>query len=217
MEKIFIGTSNADKIAEIASLLSPLQITLEPISLDIPETEITFDGNARLKALAYARHTGGLTIAEDSGISVPAIRGLPGPWSARFSDCEITPTFEVAAIHTSSRSRPDMDTRNNALLLQILSRTTERAATLHVALAVARPDAILFEASAQCVGHIATEARGSNGFGYDPLFIGDDTYGRTYAELDTPRKNARSHRAQVLQKLFAWISRQVDASAQVAQ
>lgn len=211
---MFIGTTNPGKIAEIASMLSPLGIELTPVSLDVPETTDTFEGNAREKALAYAAHTGGITIAEDSGLIVPALNGLPGPWSARFSDWsadlenKCDDRDRVAVTRPASRSREDIDRANNALVLEMLRDVEQprRAALFKVVLVVAEPGEVLFQATGECHGWIAPEARGTDGFGYDPIFVGQDTFERTFAELDPVRKNLRSHRKRVLDELFVWAS-----------
>src|SRR4029434_4491294 len=88
--QFFIGTTNPNKVAEIASILFATGCTLtvtDPVNPE--ETEDDSDGNALLKARVYAKHTGGITISEDSGLIIPHLNGLPGPWSARFSDCII--------------------------------------------------------------------------------------------------------------------------------
>ncbi len=86
---MFIGTTNPGKVAEMASLLAPLGIALHPVALDVAETQDTFEGNAIEKAMAYANHTGGITVSEDSGLVIPVLEGLPGPWSARFADLDL--------------------------------------------------------------------------------------------------------------------------------
>lgn len=201
---VYIGTTNPGKVAEMGALLSPLGVRLVPVALDVPETTDTFDGNAEEKALAYAEHTGGVTISEDSGIVVPALDGLPGPWSAMFADLDL----ETREVTPSRRGREEIDALNNARVLELMAGIEQprRAAVFKVVLVVARPGEVLFSASGECHGWIADEARGAGGFGYDPIFVGQDTYGRTFAELDPVRKNLRSHRKRVLDELFMWAS-----------
>lgn len=207
-----VGTTNPYKVREIAAILRPTGCELRPYDeTDPDETETTFAGNARLKAKAYARATGRVTIAEDSGLSVAHLKGLPGVYSARFSDCEIDVTTGAMLGHRSSgRPRDEIDRANNVRLFELMRSVEQpyRAAAFEVALAIAAPDgSILFEASGRSNGWIADEPRGTHGFGYDPLFVGDDTGGSTYAELDPARKNLRSHRRRVLEELALWLGR----------
>lgn len=208
--KLFLGTTNPAKVREIASILSATGCTYEVTDpVDPDETEDDFEGNALLKARVYARHAGGATISEDSGLIIPSLGGLPGPWSARFSDCEVDRESWTVRSHTPSDTPRDViDSRNNGLVLDLMRGIEQprRAAVFMVVLAVATPDGeILFKALGESHGWIAEEARGENGFGYDPIFVGQDTFGKTYAELDPMRKNLRSHRRRVLQELKAWL------------
>jgi XTP/dITP diphosphohydrolase len=205
---LHVGTTNPGKVAELAALLAPLGVRLQVTSLDVPETTDTFEGNAREKALAYAAHTGGVTLSEDSGICIPALDGLPGPWSARFADLDLG-TREVVE---SGRDRATIDAANNARVLELMRGVEQprRAALFKVVLIVARPGEVLFQSGGEYHGWIAEEARGAGGFGYDPVFIGQDTFGKTLAELDPVRKNLRSHRKRVLDELFLWASQRMD-------
>ena len=208
---MWIGTTNPGKTREFATMLAPLGIPLEPISGDVPETGITFGENSRIKALAYAdlaQQQGGgtpLVLCEDSGLVVPALKGLPGPWSARFIDLDIN-TLEVCP--SSLTDREEIDARNNERVLQLLdsSDLPLRGAYFVSHISVARPGEVLWEIEEQAHGWIATAPRGSNGFGYDPIFIGQDTYDKTYAELDPVRKNMRSHRKRAMDQLYYWLS-----------
>lgn len=208
--KFFLGTTNPHKIAEIGAILSATGCDFETTyPVDPEETEADFDGNARLKARAYAKHAGGITISEDSGLIIPSIGNLPGPYSARFSDCVIRRAdWRVVRHNASSRSRDEIDQANNELVLQLMHgiEQPKRAASFAVVLVVAKPDGeILFERRADSYGWISAESRGKNGFGYDPIFVGQDTAGLTYAELDSARKNLRSHRRKVLQDFKVWL------------
>lgn len=204
---IYIGTTNPGKLREFGGILLPLGVEMMPVSLDVPETTDTFDGNARQKALAYAAHTGGVTVSEDSGIVIPALGGLPGPWSAMFADCELDGPA-VKSVQTSGRARGEIDRANNERVLQMMREVQQphRAAKFVVRLVVVQGQEILFEAGAEAHGWIAEEPRGGGGFGYDPIFVGQDTFGRTYAELDPVRKNSRSHRKRVLADFGLWVA-----------
>lgn len=208
--KFFIGTTNPGKVQEIASIMAAtgceLEVT-EPIDPD--ETEATFEGNAILKARTYAAHANGVTIAEDSGLIVTHLGGLPGPCSARFSDCLIgNDPWRVVAHRPSNKPRDVIDLENNQRVLELMRDVNQpyRAALFKVVLAVATPDGtVLFQGSGESHGWIADAPRGENGFGYDPIFVGTDTFGKTYAELDSMRKNLRSHRKRVLRKFKMWL------------
>lgn len=208
--KFFIGTTNRYKLREIAAILNASDCELEVTdSLDPEETEIDFLGNALLKAKAYANHAGGITISEDSGIVIPALNNLPGPWSARFSDCEIDQQkMKIIKHMESKKTREEIDQKNCELTLKLMKniQIPDRVASLVIVLVVAKPDGeILFQKSASSNGSIAFEMHGENGFGYDPIFIGNDTFGKTYAELDKQRKNLRSHRNRVLKSFKIWL------------
>lgn len=221
---LYLGTTNPGKIAEIAALLSPLQIDIQTVSLDVPETADTFDDNALLKAMAYAAHTGGITLCEDSGLIVPALKGLPGPWSARFCDHVIAPSVEsqrTARMMTygpdgppegptldGRRTRFQIDLANNLLVLEMMKGIEQpfRAAYFVIVLIVRDGNRTLFKTRGECHGWIADAMRGDDGFGYDPIFVGQDSFGKTFGELDPARKNLRSHRKRALDDLFAWAS-----------
>lgn len=214
----FIGTTNQGKIREIASILSATGFTYAPTDpIDPEETEPDFEGNALLKARAYAKHAGGMTISEDSGLIIPALGGLPGPWSARFADTDplidsVNGTGVIRGHRPSNLGREEMDRTNNDLVIAFMQGVEQprRAASFKVVLCVASPTGeILFKAVGESFGWIAEAPKGSNGFGYDPIFIGQDTFGKTYAELDSARKNLRSHRHHVLQEFQAWLAAQL--------
>lgn len=215
LRPLHIGTTNPGKLRELGALLAPLGLELRPIALDIPEPADTFEENARLKALAYAAHVGELAIAEDSGIVVPALGGLPGPWSARFSDLILDADHHPIAVEESGRDRDAMDQANIERVLALMANVAEphRAARFVVRLVVAEPGAILFEAGGESHGSIATEQRGERGFGYDSIFIGQDTFGKTYGELDPVRKNLRSHRKRVMNELQFWLAKRLREGA----
>ena len=141
--------------------------------------------NARLKAETISKLTGKMVLADDSGLKVDALGGLPGVWSARFAGNDAT------------------DLENNAKLLHELAMVfdlKDRSAQFHTTLVVASPDKESLVVEADWPGYINFEPKGENGFGYDPLFLVGET-GKTSAELTMEEKNAQSHRAQAVQKL----------------
>lgn len=157
---------------------------------------MTFEENARLKAETISKLTGKMVLADDSGLQVDVLGGLPGVWSARFAGVGAT------------------DDENNIKLLHELAMVfdiKDRSAHFHTTLVVASPDKESLVVEADWPGYIAHEPKGENGFGYDPLFLVGET-GKTSAELTIEEKNAQSHRAQAVQKLLevfpAWQSKQ---------
>lgn len=214
---IIIGTSNKGKIREIAAILAPLGYTLIPKSADIAETGETVEKNAIIKALAYSKiNKGKYVIAEDSGLIVPNLGGLPGTYSSRFHtitfDKETLKVIDVPE-EKYTTDKTELDKLNNALLLKLANerlKDDERGAYLEVCFVVAKDGEILFSTEEKSYGYISKELKGENGFGYDPLFIGVDTFDKTYAELDNARKNLRSHRKKALQKLGLWMAQNIE-------
>ena len=191
--KLMIASMNRGKIVEIRALLGlALQRVVEVVTLaELPEVEQpresgkTFAENARFKALHYAKAHKILCIADDSGLAVEALGGLPGVRSARFAGEEVS------------------DAANNAHLLHELAPFMPpwKAAFVCVA-AAALPNRVVAEATGKMEGEILPEGRGRDGFGYDPLFY-VPSLGKTMAELSTEEKNRISHRGQALRALIA--------------
>lgn len=211
---IVIGTSNKGKIAEIASILSPLGINFKPIALPIDETGKTIEENAIVKAIAYSKeHPNNYVIVEDSGLVVPAMNGLPGPYSARFHQVELD-GFNVINVPKEdfTTDKKEHDELNNDRLIAMITEIQEnqRVAYFEVCFAVAKNGEILHLSNGKSYGHIITEKKGTNGFGYDPIFVGSDTYGYTYAELDPARKSLKSHRKKALNDLGLWIANNIN-------
>lgn len=196
------ATSNPHKLDEIRAVLTPgvlaevfgsgpIRSLAEAGADGIAEPDEnadTFAGNAAIKAAYYARATGALCMADDSGLVVDALGGAPGVRSARYAGIGST--------------RSERDTANNTKLLRALADTSDRSARFVCAVCVADPDGeILVTSEGTFEGVIGREPRGTNGFGYDPLLVLPD--GRTSAELTPEEKNARSHRGQALRALVS--------------
>ncbi|KRC46612.1 non-canonical purine NTP pyrophosphatase [Nocardioides sp. Root79] len=149
------------------------------------EDQPTFEGNALLKARAGVAATGLPTIADDSGICVDALNGMPGVLSARWS------------------GPPKDDDRNNELLLAQLADVPDERRTAHFACAVAlaHPDGRQIVVDGRMPGSVVREVRGTGGFGYDVLFVADDRPGVTTAELSREDKDAISHRGKALREI----------------
>lgn len=192
LSHVVIASKNPYKIAEIRRVLEDTGLAFELIDdvewPDVAETEPTLEGNALLKARAVRSHTGYAVIADDTGLEVDALGGAPGVFSARYAG-------ENAAYDD-----------NVTKLLTEMDRIDDRAATFRTVIA------LIDEAGRETLvegvmeGEITRERRGSNGFGYDPVFaIGE----RTFAEMSTPEKNEISHRARALRALADVIGTQL--------
>lgn len=209
--KLIIGTSNKGKIREIASILSSLDLDLETQVIDVDEIGKTIEENSYIKALAYSKaNPDSLVLCDDSGLVVPALNGLPGAYSARFHSIELDNNLNVINVPKedfTTDKRPH-DKLNNERLLALIKSIpfSDRNAYFEVCFTLMLNGEVLFSSSKKSYGFISDEMKGDNGFGYDPLFIGDDTFGKTYAELDSARKNMRSHRKTALNEIAEFLS-----------
>ena len=188
-EELVVATKNQGKLREIRGLLAGLDVTVTSLAdyadaPDIVEDGDSFRANALIKARLIAAHTGKLTMGEDSGLEVEALDNRPGIYSARFAgeQCD--------------------DEDNNRKLLEELRGIPEerRGARYRCCIALVKREDIIAEVSGQCAGRISTEARGTNGFGYDPYFLVPE-YDKTFGELDPSVKARISHRANALRAL----------------
>lgn len=189
MKEVLIATNNKGKAKDFEVLFRPLGIdvlTLQDIdqSIDVEETGTTFVENAVLKAETVAKMLGKVVIADDSGLEVDALNGEPGVYSARYA------------------GEPSNDEANIDKLLSHLAGVpeTKRQARFRCVLAVAGPGIDTTTYSGSCEGVIANERRGTNGFGYDPIFY-VPAKGKTMAELSAEEKSAISHRGAALTQL----------------
>ena len=189
---LLIATRNEGKTREFKAMFSQLGYDIKnlndfPELPEVAETGMTFEENARLKAETISELTGEMVLADDSGLMVDVLGGLPGVWSARFAGEHAT------------------DVANNAKLLHELASTAvspeKRKAKFHTTLVVAAPGKSSLVVEGEWPGSIATIPRGDDGFGYDPLFIDEET-GRTAAQMTLEQKNKVSHRARALQNFL---------------
>ena len=187
VERLVVASHNPDKIAEIEAVLSETgaEIVRDLNWPEIEENGSTLEENALLKAGAVWRATGLPALADDTGLFVTALGGLPGVHTARFAGPEATYS------------------QNVALLLEKLSGIDEREAVFRTVVAVVSEAGELV-AEGQLAGRISHERRGESGFGYDPIFELES--GQTLAELDSLEKNLISHRAQALRNLARSLS-----------
>lgn len=215
--EIYFGSKNKSKIREYASLFLGTSHVLKPVdtNIDIEETATTFDDCALQKAIGYSKIVNGFVFAEDSGICVDSISGLPGVRSARFCDYSVdrkndgTYYLSNKVIMHSGVNRKKKDEKNNIKLLDLMKHLTkkeDRMATLWVSFFVVdkKQDAI-FKTTAWEHGFISEESKGDFGFGYDSIFIGSNSFGKTYAEIDCCRKNLRSPRKKIMRDFKSWL------------
>jgi len=180
--RLVLATTNPNKVREIRSILGDAPYELVGLDRFPPfeppeENGRTFAENARLKALAYARATGELVVAEDSGLEIDALGGAPGVESARYGGADLGYSQKFTLIYDALRARG----------------ADGSGARFVCAVALARDGKILFEARGTVEGTIAPQPRGAGGFGYDPIFL-YPPYGRTLGEVSAAEKTAVSHR-----------------------
>ena len=204
VRSLLVATTNPNKVREIAQVLAPLGYTvrgLHELGRTLPEPvedAPTFEGNARIKAQAYARALGASVVAEDSGLEVTALGGAPGVHSARYAE----PFAEGA-------TRDVRDAANNRKLLAELARLggVDRSARFVCAMCLVDAQGqVLFETRGTYEGVIIDAPRGENGFGYDPLLL-VPALGKTSAELTPAEKNRLSHRGAATRALAAFLAR----------
>lgn len=189
--ELIVATRNSGKLKEIRALLAPLQIVVRgvgefPELPEVVEDGLTFAANAAKKAATIARLTGRLTLADDSGLEVAALGGAPGIHSARYASDDAD------------------DSANNRKLLAAMAAVPsgERGAAFVCVMALCAPDGSCRTFAGRLEGEIIAEQRGTEGFGYDPLFVvaGEE---RSLAEIPLEEKNRISHRAQALAQVVA--------------
>jgi XTP/dITP diphosphohydrolase len=188
MPKLLLATSNPGKIREYRYLLKELgyQITTlaeEGITIVVTESGNSYDQNARLKAVAYAKFSQFMALADDSGLEVDALNGEPGFQSARFGGETISDADRVSLLLAKLNGIP----------------WERRTARFKCIIAIAIPEGQCEICYGECRGMIALEAKGKNGFGYDPVFFVPEL-GKTMAELPMEMKNKISHRACASEK-----------------
>jgi XTP/dITP diphosphohydrolase len=195
--RLLIATTNHNKVREIRQLLDGVAVDLVtladwPLVAAPEETGVTFEANARAKALYYAAATGELTVAEDSGLVIDALDGAPGVESARFGGVDASYPEKFRLIYQALRATPAAGWPDSAA-----------AARFVCAVALVKGDRVLFEKRGTVEGRVAPEPRGEGGFGYDPIFF-YPPYGQTLAEAGD-RKAAVSHRGEAFRALAAFL------------
>ena len=187
MIAIYSATSNPGKLREFQMAGRDFDVRSMPVKIPPPEeTGSTFEANAIEKALAYSKHVSGYLFADDSGLEVDALDGAPGVHSARFAGEHAT------------------DAQNNALLLDRLHGVENRAARFVCLIALVREGELIKTFRGAVEGKIIDSARGTTGFGYDPLFF-HPPFGCTFGEATLEQKMQVSHRGQALEKMFTFL------------
>jgi XTP/dITP diphosphohydrolase len=190
MMKLLVATHNRGKLAEFNDLLGDLEVewlTLDDVGIteDVEETGVTFLENAILKAQAYAAEAKLFTLGDDSGLSVDALNGEPGVYTARYGGPGLTIPQRYQLVLDKLRDVP----------------WEQRTAHFTCALALAGPDgALIGTVEGRCDGLIAWEPAGDRGFGYDPIFYFPER-GQTYAQLSAAEKHQISHRGRALRAI----------------
>lgn len=193
MKELIIATKNKGKVAEFAALFEAFGIRVSSLldvegMPDVEETGTTFEENARLKAEQISAILNKPVLADDSGLVIDALDGRPGVYSARYAGINAT------------------DKENNERVLRELktTRSSQRGAHFICVLALAIPGEETIYKSGKCHGKIADAPSGTNGFGYDPIFI-PEQYDVTMAHLENDVKNTISHRYHALEELKKWL------------
>jgi XTP/dITP diphosphohydrolase len=190
--RFVLATRNAHKLRELAAVLAPHELEPLPDEVELPpESGTTFAENALIKAGAAAEATGRPAIADDSGIVVEALGGVPGVYSARYAGEGAT------------------DEQNLAKLLEEVRGSDDRRAAYVCALALVDPRGGQEVFEGRCEGTLILNPRGTGGFGYDPAFLPDDRPPgdkRTMAELPAQEKDAISHRGRAARAFAEWLS-----------
>jgi XTP/dITP diphosphohydrolase len=193
MKEVIIATRNAGKAKEFVQLFSELGWTVRTLLdydniPDVEETGETFEENARIKAETVSSLLNAAVLADDSGLEIDALDGRPGVYSARYAGAEKNDEANIEKVLQELKNVPP----------------EKRTARFRCVLAFAAPGEKTRFFSGTCEGKILTEKRGSNGFGYDPIFYVEEK-GKTMAEMDPGEKNQISHRADAVRKLKDWL------------
>jgi XTP/dITP diphosphohydrolase len=196
---VLLATRNAKKLVELQRILDAAEMPVTVVGMsdvddyvEVPESGLTFAANALLKATEGVKHTGLPTIADDSGLAVDVLGGMPGIFSARWSGAHGNDDANLDLVLAQIADLPD----------------SARAASFVCAAALALPDGRTFVAEGRMPGRLIRERRGTNGFGYDPIFIADG-HSLTTAELEPAAKDAISHRGKAFRELATIIAREL--------
>jgi XTP/dITP diphosphohydrolase len=192
--ELLIATKNVGKIKEFRQILADLPVNLRSADefeqiIEPEETGETFADNAILKAIYYAEKTGFVALADDSGLAVDALDGAPGVFSARYAGAEATNQEKIAKLLNELSETPDE--ARLARFICSMAVADERGKILHLAEGI-------------CEGKIARQAKGTHGFGYDPIFV-PQGFSESFGELSDEIKSKISHRARAIHKIIAFL------------
>jgi XTP/dITP diphosphohydrolase len=186
--RLLLATRNAHKVREFERLLGGIQVGILPDDAPTPEeTGDTYAENALIKARSAAQATGQPAFADDSGIEAEALQWRPGVLTARFAGPDATDQENLDKLHNEAPAG------SRARYVCVIAHVTPEG------------EEHLFEGRVD--GTLADDPSGTKGFGYDPIFIANDTPGRTMADLDDDEKDAISHRGRAARELLAWLKR----------
>ena len=193
--RVVLATRNNHKVAELRRIFADADVQVDllgtdefPDLPDVPETGSTFAANALLKARDVAQRTGLVAIADDSGLCVDALNGMPGIFSARWAGTHGNDLANLELVLAQLRDVP----------------ANRRTAAFHCAAAIATPEGEERVVEGVLDGVLIDAPRGGNGFGYDPIFV-PDGYNETFAQLPATVKQQISHRAKAMQQLVAFV------------
>lgn len=187
-EPVVLASANPHKADEIRAIVGDrFELVARPHDVaEVVEDADTFEGNARLKAVALVEATGQAALADDSGLEVDALGGAPGVRSARYAGDRANDADNVAKLLIDLDDRPARE---------------DRTARFRCVIVLRYPDGREVATVGSVEGHVAAEAMGEGGFGYDPVFVPADGDGRTFAQMNAVEKHAISHRGRALTAL----------------
>ena len=189
--RLVMASANPHKVAEIAELLIEHQIAPRPSGMgSVLETEATLEGNARLKATVVCREANSAAVADDTGLEVDALAGLPGVRSARYAGEDATDAANLVKLLDRMKDVGEAD----------------RTARFRTVAIVVFPDGGELVAHGVAEGTICRAPHGDGGFGYDSIFVPDEGHGRTFAQMETDEKHAISHRGRAFRCLAEQLS-----------
>ena len=192
--ELLIATNNAGKVRELASLLAGVPIRLKNLAgldgiCEIEETGSTFRENAEIKAAGYAIQSGVWSLADDSGLEVAALGGAPGVYSNRYAGEGASDAAKMRKILDQLAAVPDAARESRFVCAMSIADDTGK---------------IVFTAEGSCPGTLANQPHGTNGFGYDPIFV-PDGFDRTFGELSGDIKQQISHRARAIKEIIRYL------------